>query len=61
MELSNEYNTLHDQFENSELSNMMSWDEFSSTKSGYYGDAWQASYNDRTAQSDYNAKKRMNL
>jgi len=55
--ISREYSDLYEEFDNSEYSKMMTWDEFSH-KSGYAGDIWQASVNDREAQSNANFKVR---
>lgn len=59
VQLGSEYNDLYDDFHNSEISKIVTWDEFSSPKSPFGGDVWQASYNDSNRQSNYNAAKDM--
>jgi hypothetical protein len=59
VQLGSEYNDLYDDFHNSEISKMVTWDEFSSAKSPFGGDVWQARYNDSNRQSNYNAEKDM--
>ena len=59
VQLGSTYNDMYDAFHNSEVSKIVSWKEVSSTKSDAYGDIWQASYDDRNRQSNYNAEKDM--